>query len=100
MEVTPEIFDHIAKLAKLKFKEEEKDTLRKEMQKMVTFVEKLNELDTTGVEPLIHISKVTQLPRQDIAANGTTNKEGLANAPQTDGKHFLVPKVIENPNQQ
>lgn len=99
MEVTPELFDHIAKLAKLQFAPAEKENIRQEMQKMVSFVEKLNELDTTGVEPLIHMSQVVQIPRADIAKNGNTKKEGLLNAPQTDGQYFLVPKVIENPNQ-
>lgn len=98
MEVTPEIFEHIAHLAKLQFAEADKEPLRAEMQKMVSFVEKLNEVDTTGVPPLIHMSQVVQTPREDIAKNGATKNEGLQNAPHTDGNYFLVPKVIENPN--
>jgi aspartyl-tRNA(Asn)/glutamyl-tRNA(Gln) amidotransferase subunit C len=98
MEVTPQIFDHIAKLAKLKYNDQEKETLRNEMQQMVTFVEKLNELDTTGVEPLTHISHVIQQPRQDTAINGATKQDALLNAPQTDGNYFIVPKVVENKN--
>ncbi len=96
MEVTPQIFDHIAKLAKLKYNDAEKNTLRQEMQQMVSFVEKLNELDTTGVTPLTHISNALQIPRADIAINGATKTEALLNAPQTDGNYFLVPKVVEN----
>ncbi len=98
MEVTPQIFDHIAKLAKLNYSSEEKEILRAEMQKMVSFVEKLNELDTTGVAPLTHINAVIQKPRADIAINGATKQEALLNAPKTDGNYFWVPKVIENPN--
>jgi aspartyl-tRNA(Asn)/glutamyl-tRNA(Gln) amidotransferase subunit C len=99
MEITPQLFDHIANLARLEFPDNEKEAIRMDMEKMVRFVEKLNELDTTGVEPLIHMSDVQQIPREDVAKNGATKQEGLLNAPLTDGNYFLVPKVIENPNQ-
>jgi aspartyl-tRNA(Asn)/glutamyl-tRNA(Gln) amidotransferase subunit C len=98
MEITPQLFDHIAHLARLQFTEADKGAIRNDMQKMVSFVEKLNELDTIGVSPLIHMSKVMQEPRKDIAHNGNLKQESLANAPATDGQYFLVPKVIENPN--
>jgi aspartyl-tRNA(Asn)/glutamyl-tRNA(Gln) amidotransferase subunit C len=98
MEITPQLFDHIAHLARLQFNPQEKEGIRIDMQKMVSFVEKLQEVDTTGVEPLIHISAVVQTPRIDIANNGNTKTEGLTNAPNSDGDYFLVPKVIENPN--
>jgi aspartyl-tRNA(Asn)/glutamyl-tRNA(Gln) amidotransferase subunit C len=98
MEVTPQIFDHIAKLAKLKYNDSEKEKLRAEMQQMVTFVEKLNEVDTTGVTPLTHINNAAQQPRQDVALNGASKTEALLNAPQTDGNYFIVPKVVENKN--
>jgi aspartyl-tRNA(Asn)/glutamyl-tRNA(Gln) amidotransferase subunit C len=99
MEITPRLFDHIAHLARLQFSETEREPIRMEMQKMVSFVEKLNELDTTGIAPLMHMSEVEQLPGKDIAINGNTKEEGLRNAPKTDGNYFLVPKVIENPNE-
>jgi aspartyl-tRNA(Asn)/glutamyl-tRNA(Gln) amidotransferase subunit C len=98
MEITPQLFDHIAHLARLQFNEQEKEGIRMDMQKMVSFVEKLQEVDTTGVEPLIHMSAVVQSPRADIATNGNTKTEGLLNAPHSDNAYFLVPKVIENPN--
>jgi aspartyl-tRNA(Asn)/glutamyl-tRNA(Gln) amidotransferase subunit C len=97
MEITPQLFDHIAHLARLQFAEGEKESIRKDMQNMVSFVEKLNEVDTTGVPPLMIMSNVTQQPRKDIAVNGNTKKEGLLNAPDTDGDYFMVPKVIEKP---
>jgi aspartyl-tRNA(Asn)/glutamyl-tRNA(Gln) amidotransferase subunit C len=98
MQVTPEIFDHVAKLAKLRFADDEKEALREEMQKMVSFVEKLNELDTEGVEPLTHMSHVVQSPREDIAKKEYSKSDGLKNALVKDEHYFLVPKVIENPN--
>jgi aspartyl-tRNA(Asn)/glutamyl-tRNA(Gln) amidotransferase subunit C len=98
MEITTQLFDHIAHLARLQFNPQEKEGIRMDMQKMVSFVEKLQEVDTTGVAPLIHISAVEQTPRTDVANNGNTKMEGLMNAPNSDGDYFLVPKVIENPN--
>jgi aspartyl-tRNA(Asn)/glutamyl-tRNA(Gln) amidotransferase subunit C len=98
MDVTPQIFDHIAKLAKLQFAIDEKEALRQEMQKMVSFVEKLNEVDTSHVEPLTHMSLQNQIPRKDIAQNGNSKIEGLKNVPQKNEDYVLVPKVIENPN--
>ncbi len=97
MEITPQIFDHIAHLARLQFAEGEKENIRQEMQNMVSFVEKLNEIDTNGVQPLMIMSNTIQQPRKDIAKNGNTKAEGLINAPQTDGDYFMVPKVIEKP---
>jgi aspartyl-tRNA(Asn)/glutamyl-tRNA(Gln) amidotransferase subunit C len=95
MEVTTEIFEHIATLAKLRFEESDKNTLRLEMQKMVTFVEKLHEVDTTNVAPLTHMSQVTQNPRTDVATVTILKNETLKNAGKHDGQYFLVPKVIE-----
>lgn len=97
MQVSPEIFDHIAQLAKLKFADKDKEALRNEMQKMVSFVEKLNELNTDGVEPLTHMSHVVQNPREDISQKDFLKKEGFQNAPLHDDHFFLVPKVIEHP---
>jgi aspartyl-tRNA(Asn)/glutamyl-tRNA(Gln) amidotransferase subunit C len=98
MEITPEIFEHIAHLARLQFAEGEKENIRMDMQKMVSFVEKLNEVDTTGIAPLMIMTNTIQQPRVDIAKNGNTKQEGLLNAPHTDGDYFMVPKVIEKPS--
>jgi aspartyl-tRNA(Asn)/glutamyl-tRNA(Gln) amidotransferase subunit C len=98
MEVTPALFDHIAHLARLQFNGEDSEALRLDMQRMVSFMEKLNELDTNGIEPLRFMGHHAQRLREDEPRPGIGHEAGLQNAPQTDGTYFIVPKVIENPN--
>lgn len=97
MEITDELVQRVAHLARLSFNEEELPRMRQDMQRMIAFVEKLNELDTTGVEPLIHMSTETNVLREDIEANTLTQEEALANAPSRDSDYFKVPKVLRNP---
>jgi aspartyl-tRNA(Asn)/glutamyl-tRNA(Gln) amidotransferase subunit C len=61
---------------------------------MIEFVQKLGELDTTGVEPLLHMSSQTNVLREDRLQGSVTSTEALSNAPSTDGTYFKVPKVI------
>ena len=94
MKVTEEMVDKIARLARLKFDESEKEGIRADLEKMIAFVEKLNELDTTGVEPLIHMSESVNILRDDEVRGSISREEALSNAPDTDGTYFRVPKVI------
>lgn len=87
------MFDHIAHLSRLRFSDAEKESIRQDMQKMVTFFEQLNQLDTTGVEPLIFLSGVEQQMREDEPARETTTATG------DQPVYYTVPKVIENPAQ-
>jgi len=95
MEVTSEMIDRIANLARLKFSEEEKIALTADLERMIEFVEKLKEVDTTGVEPLLHITDAVNVLREDEVKQTISKKEALLNAPVTDGNFFKVPKVIK-----
>ena len=95
MEVTSEIIDHIAHLARLKFSEEEKIKLKTDLERMIEFVEKLKEVDTAHVEPLLHITDAVNVLREDEVKQTISKKEALLNAPLTDGSFFKVPKVIK-----
>jgi len=95
MEVTSEMIDRIANLARLKFSEEEKIALTTDLERMIEFVEKLKEVDTTGVEPLLHITDAVNVLREDEVKQTISKKEALLNAPVTDGNFFKVPKVIK-----
>ncbi len=64
---------------------------------MIAFVEKLSELDCTGVAPLMHMGEEKNVFRDDIVKGSSTREEALRNAPQSDGIYFQVPKVIKNP---
>ena len=95
MEVNDALIDNLAKLSRLSFNEEEKQVIKKDLEKMIGFVDKLKELDTSGVEPLLHMSDAVNVLRDDEVKGSVSRQEALANAPETDGNFFLVPKVIK-----
>lgn len=95
MEVNDAMVDKLANLARLKFDESEKEAIKNDLQKMIQFVEKLNELDTTGVEPLLHMSSNVNVLRADEVKGSINREEGLKNATVHDKFFFKVPKVIK-----
>lgn len=98
MEVNDALIDKLANLARLKFDQSEKEGFKKDLEKMISFVEKLNELDTTGVSPLLHMSDSVNVLRDDEIKGSITREEALKNAPLADGTFFKVPKVISKIN--
>jgi aspartyl-tRNA(Asn)/glutamyl-tRNA(Gln) amidotransferase subunit C len=95
MEVTPQLIDQLAHLSRLYFTDEEKVSVQQDLQKMVAFVEQLNEVDTTGVEPLLHMGGRVNVLREDIAHTDISKEEALRNAPAKDSDYFRVPKVFD-----
>ena len=94
MQVDDKLVDDLAHLSRLRFNAAEKESIRKDMEKIIGFVEKLNELDTTGVEPLRHMSQVMNVMRPDEVQGSIDRSTGLSNAPLNDGTFIKVPKVI------
>ena len=95
MEVNDLLVENLAKLARLRFDEQEKSEIRADLQQMISFIEKLNEVNTEGVQPLLHMSANTNILREDIVSGSISREEGLKNAPDADGTFFRVPKVIK-----
>ena len=95
MEVNDAMIDKLAHLARLKFDEAEKQEIKTDLQRMIVFVEKLNELDLDGVEPLIHMSDEVNVLREDEIKGSVSRSEALKNAPSHDEQFFKVPKVIK-----
>ena len=95
MEVNRELVDNLAHLARLHFSDEEKNELEQDLQRMISFVEKLKEVDTTGVEPLQHMGSEINVFREDEIQGSLRREDALQNAPKTDGVFFKVPKVIK-----
>lgn len=95
MEVNDALVDKLSHLARLKFNAADKESIKTDLQKMIHFVEKLNELDTTGVEPLLHISNNVNILRADEVKGSIPREEGLKNAAVHDALFFKVPKVIK-----
>jgi len=94
MEVNDALIDNLSNLARLEFNADEKEEIKKDLRRMIEFVEKLGELDTSGVEPLLHMSPAINVLREDRLQGSLSREEALANAPATDGTYFKVPKVI------
>jgi len=94
MEVNDALIENLSNLARLEFNAKEKEEIKKDLQRMIHFVEKLGELDTTGVEPLLHMSPEINVLREDILQGSVTREDALSTAPATDGVYFKVPKVI------
>ena len=88
--------DEVAHLARLEFNEEGKAEILNDMNRMLAFVDKLNELDTPGIEPLIYMTDEKNVLREDDSKQTLTQKEALKNAPKKDSDYFKVPKVIDN----
>lgn len=95
MEVNDALVEKIARLSRLRYNEAEREGIRLDLQRMIHFADKLNELDTTGVEPLLHVTGNTNILRPDRVAGSCDRAEGLKNARLHDGEFFKVPKVIK-----
>ena len=95
MEVNDELVDKLAHLARLNFEDAEKEEIKLDLQRMIAFVEKLNEVDVSGVEPLLHLTGNVNVLREDEVKDSISLEEALKNAPAHDDKFFKVPKVIK-----
>lgn len=95
MKISLDEIRHLAHLARLEFKEEEMKSMQGDMDKILGFVDKINELDLEGVEPLVYLSEERNVLRKDQAETLITKDEALKNAPDKDSDYFRVPKVLK-----
>lgn len=95
MKIDRDTLNKIAHLARLEIDEKDIPKMMEDMSKMVSFVEKLNEVNTEGVEPLTTMSHEVNALRDDVVKNQLTKAEVLKNAPKKDADFFRVPKVLE-----
>ncbi len=95
MEITIQTVDKLSNLAQLQFSASEKESIKTDLNKMIGFIEQLEKIDTSGIEPLLHISDAVNVLREDAIAGSISRQEALLNAPSTDGQFFTVPKVIK-----
>jgi aspartyl-tRNA(Asn)/glutamyl-tRNA(Gln) amidotransferase subunit C len=95
MTIDKETVDKIAHLARLELSAGETDEMIKDMSKILDFMAKLNEIDTTGIEPLVYMTNEVNVLREDVVKQQVTHQEALLNAPKHDEDYFLVAKVIE-----
>jgi aspartyl-tRNA(Asn)/glutamyl-tRNA(Gln) amidotransferase subunit C len=95
MTIDKETVEKVAHLARLELAEDEKEKMIDDMSKILDFMAKLNEIDTSGIEPLVYMTNEINVLRQDVIKQEITHQEALQNAPKHDENYFLVAKVIE-----
>ena len=95
MEVNDTMINKLASLARLRFNLEEKESIKNDLQKMISFVQKMDEVDTSQVEPLLHICDHRNEWREDTVQGSCSREEALKNAANHNNHFFLVPKVIQ-----
>ncbi len=95
MDVNDKLIEKLSDLSRLKFNEDEKKEIKKDFQQMILLIDKMNELDTTGVEPLLHMTQEVNILREDEVKGMISKEQALKNAPEQDGNFFKVPKVIK-----
>ena len=95
MKVNNKLIQDIAKLSKLKFDDSAEEKMKADLEKMLDFVDKLNEIDTEGIDPLIYMSEEVNVLREDKVTESTSQEDALKNAPEKDSDYFKVPTVLK-----
>lgn len=93
--ISDETMEYVGILAKLELSKEEKETAKKDMERMLDYIDKLNELDTAGVEPMSHVFPVNNVFREDVVTNGDDRENMLKNAPARKDGAYKVPRTVE-----
>lgn len=93
--ISDETIEYVGILAKLELSDEEREQAKKDIGRMLDYVDKLNKLDTSGVEPLSHVFPVSNVFREDVVTNGDDREQILANAPAKKDGSFKVPRTVE-----
>ncbi len=93
--IDDDMIQYVGILAKLELDDEEKEAAKKDMGRMLDYIDKLNELDTNGVEPMSHVFPVHNVFREDVVENGDDRENILKNAPESKDGAFKVPKTVE-----
>ncbi len=96
MKISKDDVIKVAELARLEFGEEELEKFTEQLGKILTYIEKLNELDTENVEPTSHVLDIATPLREDVVEDWLEPAEAVENAPEEEDGFFVVPKVIED----
>lgn len=93
-QISDETIEYVGILAKLELSEQEKEDAKADMEKMLDYIDTLNELDTDGVEPMSHVFPIHNVFREDVASDNNGSRDTLANAPLMKDNCFKVPRTI------
>jgi len=94
MKITQKELEHVTHLARLTLSDRELDTIRGQLDNILSYIDKLGELDTSGIEPTTHVFSVNNAFREDVVTESLSRENSLANAPQQNNESFQVPKII------
>ena len=92
--ITDETIEYVSILAKLALSNEEREQAKKDMGRMLDYIDKMNELDTSSVEPMSHVHPIQNVFREDVVTNGDGSEVTLKNAPEEKNSMFMVPKTF------
>jgi aspartyl-tRNA(Asn)/glutamyl-tRNA(Gln) amidotransferase subunit C len=94
-DITPADVEYVAGLAQLVLDDKVKDRMVRDLADILSYIDKLNELNTDGIEPMMHAMDMRNVFRDDVPGHSLTREQALANAPAHDGEYFLVPQILE-----
>ena len=94
MKITQKELEHVTHLARLTLSDQELETIRGQLDNILSYIDKLGELDTSGMEPTTHVFSVNNAFREDVVTESLSRENSLANAPQQNNENFQVPKII------
>ena len=92
--ISDDVIDYVGILAKLELSAEEKSAAKADMERMLDYIDQLNELDTSGVEPMSHVFSNVNVFREDVVTNGDMREDVLRNAPEEKDGMFMVPRTF------
>ena len=95
MKINQKVISKLASLSKLKFNEDEMKLISNDLSKMLEFINQLQDLDTEGIDPLIHVNEEINNWREDQVQGMISQEEALSNSPVKDGTYFKLPKVLD-----
>ena len=93
--ISNETMEYVGILAKLDLSEEERQAAKKDMERMLDYIDTINELNTEGIEPMSHVFSMNNVFREDVVENEDGGEETLANAPERRDRAFVVPRTVE-----
>ena len=93
--ISDETIDYVGILAKLELSDAEKEDAKKDLGRMLDYIDQLNELDTSNVEPMSHVFPVDNVFREDVVTNGDNSEAVLKNAPERKDDNYVVPMTVE-----
>jgi aspartyl-tRNA(Asn)/glutamyl-tRNA(Gln) amidotransferase subunit C len=93
--ITTEDVEYVAGLAQLILDDDSKERLVHEMGDILNYMDKLDELDTEGIEPMMHVLDLTNVYREDVVRESLSREDAMRNAPKSDGEYFLVPRILD-----